>query len=106
MSEKEKIIKGILGLAESKYPNSELYLFGSQTSNKSSEFSDWDLLMLLDSEMVSLEKEIAIMDDFYELELQTGAVISPIVYSKKVWGSTRSYTPIFSRIKKEGIRIK
>ena len=63
--------------------------------------------MLLDSEIVSLEKEIAIMDDFYELELQTGAVISPIVYSKKVWGSARrSYTPIFSRIKREGIRIK
>jgi hypothetical protein len=25
--------------------------------------------MLLDSEIVSLEKQIAIMDDFYELEL-------------------------------------
>jgi hypothetical protein len=49
----------------------------------------------LDSERVSLEKEIGIMDDFYELELQTGALISPFAYSKKVWGKTKSSTPIF-----------
>jgi hypothetical protein len=43
------------------------------------------------------------MDDFYELELKTGAVISPIVYSKILWNKTRTLTHLFKRISKGGI---
>ncbi|REG83599.1 nucleotidyltransferase domain-containing protein [Algoriphagus antarcticus] len=106
MSDKDKIVKGIVDLATAKYPDSELYLFGSQTDGSAKSLSDWDILLLFDSDIVPLEKELEIMDDFYELELRTGAVISPIIYSKSVWDKTRSFTPLFKRIAKGAIRIK
>ncbi|MEB2783419.1 nucleotidyltransferase domain-containing protein [Algoriphagus persicinus] len=106
MSDKEEIVKGILEMASTRYPNSELYLFGSQTNDSAIESSDWDILMLLDSDYVPLSKEIAIMDDFYELELQTGAIISPIIYSKSDWNKTRRSTLLFEKISKDAVRIK
>lgn len=46
------------------------------------------------------------MNNFYEVELETGAIISPIVYTNKDWDETRLNTPLYENIKKEGIRIK
>jgi len=106
MYDKEKIVKGILDLAGRKFPNSEIYLFGSQANETAKKISDWDILILLDSDNVPLSKEIAIMDDFYDLELQAGAVISPIVYSKSYWNKTRRSTLLYEKISNDAVRIK
>ncbi|MEP0712330.1 nucleotidyltransferase domain-containing protein [Algoriphagus sp.] len=106
MSDKEEIVKGIVDMASRKYPKSELYLFGSQANGTSKTLSDYDILVLLDLDKVPLAKEIAIMDDFYELELRTGVVISPIVYSKSYWNKTRKCTQLFEKISTDAIRIK
>lgn len=106
MSDNEEIVKGIVDLATRKYPKSELYLFGSHADESARELSDWDILVLLDSDSVSLAKEIAIMDDFYELELQTGAIISPLVYSKNDWNTTRKSSLLFEKISNNSIRLK
>jgi uncharacterized protein len=46
------------------------------------------------------------MDEFYDLELEIGEIISPLIYSKTEWNSNHSVTPLFENIKKEGIRLK
>jgi hypothetical protein len=46
------------------------------------------------------------MDTFYNVELETGEIISPLIYSKNDWFQNHSYTPLFENIEKEGIRIK
>jgi hypothetical protein len=46
------------------------------------------------------------MDEFYDLEVETGEVISPLIYTKTDWNENHSITPIFKNIQKEGIRIK
>jgi len=46
------------------------------------------------------------MDDFYDLELETGAIISPLIYSKSDWNDKHSMTPLYENIQNEGIRIK
>jgi hypothetical protein len=46
------------------------------------------------------------MDEFYDLELQTGEIFSPLIYSKKEWESNYSITPFYENIQKEGIRLK
>ena len=46
------------------------------------------------------------MDEFYELELETDEVISPLIYSKEDWRSNHSITPLYENIKKEGVRLK
>ena len=46
------------------------------------------------------------MDDIYDLELETGEIISPLIYSKSDWNEIHSITPLYENIQKEGIRIK
>lgn len=45
------------------------------------------------------------MDAFYELELETGEVLSPLIYSKNVWEKKYLHTLLLENIKREGIRI-
>jgi hypothetical protein len=46
------------------------------------------------------------MDEFYELELETGEIISPLFYTKNDWHSNYSITPLFENIKREGVKLK
>lgn len=93
-------------MADTKYPDSEIYLYGSQARGDAKKYSDWDLLVLLNTKNVSFSQETKLMDDFYDLELETGEILSPLVYSKSEWNEKHSITPLFEVIKKEGIKIK
>lgn len=106
MESKENIISKIQNLSEKNYPDSEIYLYGSQARGSATNNSDWDLLILLNSESVPFSLETKVMDDFYDIELETGQIISPLIYSKKEWNEKYSITPIFKNIRKEGFRIK
>ncbi len=106
MSPRNKILKMITELALSKYPDAEIYLYGSQARGNAKKLSDWDLLILLNKKEISFEIETKLMDDFYELELETGEIFSPLVYSKTDWTQNHSLTALFQNIKKEGLRIK
>ena len=106
MIKNKKILKKITDLAFSKFPDSEIYLYGSRARGDAKEFSDWDLLILLNTKKISFETETRLMDEFYELELETGEILSPLVYSKTEWSDFHTMTPLFLNIQKEGIRIK
>jgi uncharacterized protein len=106
MRKSNKIINEIVRMANSKYPDSEIYLYGSQARGDSRKFSDWDLLILLNQQYISFDLETKVMDDFYEVELETGAIISPLIYSKSDWNEKHSITTLYENIQKEGIKIK
>jgi predicted nucleotidyltransferase len=106
MSKRDQILQLIIKVVDKNAPDSEVYLYGSQARGNAKKFSDWDLLILLDSHKVPFEFETKFMDEFYELELQTGEIISPLIYSKKEWNSNYSITPLFEKIQKEGVKLK
>lgn len=106
MSHKEKILKKIIGVFTKNDPDSEIYLYGSRARGDEKKTSDWDLLILLNKKNISFETETRFMDDLYEIELETGEVISPLIYSKNEWIENHSITSLFESIQKEGIRIK
>ena len=106
MSSREEIIDRIVKLANTKYPDSEIYLYGSRARRNDKSASDWDLLVLLNSPGIPFDMETKLMDEFYELELATGAVISPLIYSKTDWNKNHAITPLYENIQKEGIKIK
>ena len=106
MSKKEKIVKKIIKVVDKNAPDSELYLYGSQARGNARKLSDWDLLILLNRPNISFDLETKFMDEFYDLELETGEVISPLIYSKTDWNENYSITPLFENIKNEGIKLK
>lgn len=106
MTNKDHILQTIIQTVNNTAPDSEVYLYGSQASGTAKNISDWDLLILLNKSNVPFEFETRFINAFYELELETGEVISPLIYSKKDWSSNRSITRLFGNIKKEGVRLK
>jgi uncharacterized protein len=106
MNQKDKILNAIIKVANKNAPDSEVYLYGSQARGDSKKFSDWDLLILLNRKEISFDFETKFMDDFYEIELETGEIISPLIYSKNDWIENHSITPLFENIQKEGVKIK
>lgn len=106
MTRKDKILNRIVSVVNITAPDSEIYLYGSRARGDFKRTSDWDLLILLNINNVSFDYETKIMDDFYDIELDTGEVISPLVYSKKEWFNNHSVTSLFENIEKEGIRLK
>ncbi len=105
MNKRDKIINRISSVLTQKYPDAEIYLYGSRARGDAKPFSDWDLLVLLNFPSVTFSLATNIMDDLYEIELETGEIISPLIYSKKEWGNKHK-TPLFENIEKESIKIK
>ena len=106
MSKRDLILKMIVDVVEQTAPNSEIYLYGSRARGTARKISDWDLLILLNSQSITFDFETKVMNDFYEIELETGEVISPMIYTKSDWNTNHIYTPLFANIKKEGVRLK
>lgn len=106
MSKKEQILQQIIRIVDRNAPDSEVYLYGSQAKGNARKLSDWDLLILLNMPYVSFDFETKFMDEFYELELETGEIFSPLIYSKNDWKSNHSITPLYENIEKDGVRLK
>ena len=63
--------------------------------------SDIDLLILLDEEQLAPERELEITRHLYEVEVETGVIISPMVMLRHVW--ERFNTPFSINVMKEGV---
>lgn len=83
-------------------PQAKIYLYGSRAKGTSHESSDWDVLILLSSDSVSSEMERKITSPLYDLELDTGEIISPGIYSQKEWRSKYRVTPYYHNVMREG----
>jgi predicted nucleotidyltransferase len=106
VSRKEQILQMIIRVVNKTAPDSEVYLYGSQAKGNARKLSDWDLLILLNVPNVPFDFETKFMDEFYELELETGEIFSPLIYSKNDWNSNYSITPLYENIQKEGVKLK
>ena len=67
-------------------PTAEVILYGSRARGSTEQDSDYDLLVLADGD-VTLEREDMICNRLYEIELETGAVITAFVYNRHQWNS-------------------
>jgi predicted nucleotidyltransferase len=83
-------------------PKAKVVLFGSRARGDAKKDSDWDLLILIDSINIR-ELEDLFRDKIYDLELETGEIISMFVYNNKDWTSRHKITPLYKSIKKEGV---
>ncbi|HBX53748.1 MAG: hypothetical protein A2309_14800 [Bacteroidetes bacterium RIFOXYB2_FULL_35_7] len=80
-------------------------LYGSHARGDFKTTSDWDILILA-TEPVNFKTEEKYSYPLYELEWETGNVISVLVKSAQDWESPRyKVTPLYKNIQKDGIRL-
>ena len=85
--------------------SAQIILYGSRARGEGKKDSDWDILILLSKPEVSLKDEQVFRHKLYNIELETGQVISTFVYSQSDWSSRMSITPLYQNIKREGIYL-
>jgi len=99
------LIKAIKKAISSVAPKAEIILYGSQSREDSGPESDWDLLVLVD-DPVDDNLTDAIRHRLYEIEWDTGEVISCIVRNRKQWHQRPySATPFYQTVSQEGIPL-
>ena len=81
----------------------EARLFGSEARGDARPDSDIDLLILVDQPPVSDTDEDRIFTPLYQIELQTGVLINPIIMPKQEWG--RRVSPFYLNVENEGVRL-
>ena len=104
MIKQDKILLEIKHSIEKEDASAEIILFGSRARGDNKLTSDWDILVLINNNE-TYEAEDRFRNNLYDLELESGQIISPLVYSKNYWLKRLKYSPLFHSVKKEGIRL-
>jgi predicted nucleotidyltransferase len=102
---KEKLINKISKAIHNKDPKAEIFLFGSRSRGDNRKNSDWDILILIENNKVTNEIEDYFRDDLYDIELETGQIISTFIYTKDYWNNILFYSPLYKNVTREGIKL-
>jgi uncharacterized protein len=105
MAIKDDILLQIKKTVKEVNPDAVVILFGSQARGVVNENSDFDILILLDKEKITRDDEKNVKYPLYDIEYETGKIISPLVLSKKEWEQKHKITPFYSNIVNEGILL-
>ena len=82
----------------------EAWLFGSQARGTARQDSDWDILILIDKDRITLEDYGKYAYPFQELGWDIDAMVSPIVYTKRDWERS-SFTPFYKNVMQDRIKL-
>ena len=91
------IVRRIAEVVHRIAPDAKTILYGSEARGD----AQIDLLILLDGDHLAPERELEITRHLYEVEVETGVIISPMVVLRRVW--ERITTPFSINVMKEGI---
>ena len=99
------VLEKIKETVMAEYNDAKVVLFGSRARGTESKESDWDILILLNKQTVSLKDEQSIRHKIYDIELETEESISTFVFPINDWNIKLSVTPLFANVLKEGIYL-
>lgn len=100
-----EITKRLLSIIRKESPEAKVILFGSEARGDAQTDSDIDLLILIDKDKITFADQKRIAYPLYDVELETGISISPIIYSRKAWENRPFNTPFYLNIINEGIEL-
>jgi len=79
MSKNKQIIFKIKQLVKLAEPTATVILYGSYARGQNNKHSDIDVLILVDKEKITFSDEQRIKYPLYDLEFETGTIISPSI---------------------------
>ena len=98
-----KIVKALSDILQRIAPDATAILYGSEARGEAHSDSDIDLLILVDKEKLTLKEEQEITYPLYDVEIDTGVMINPIVISRKKWEDLKSRSLFYYNVMMEGI---
>ena len=84
--------------------NSKVILFGSRARGDWHETSDWDVLLLFDTDHINESDRERYVYPFWELGWDINAMIHPIIYTMKEWNARRG-SEFYDNVISEGVVI-
>jgi predicted nucleotidyltransferase len=101
----EELLEQIRQAVREVEPGAEIILYGSRSRGGAALESDWDFLILVDGVLCD-ERTDRIRHRLYEIEWESGEVISSIVRNREEWNSSLYQAmPFHQRVQQEGIRL-
>lgn len=98
----DHVLRRIKDTVQTTDPHATLILYGSYARGDYQASSDIDLLILIDKKHVNREDQKRLKYPLYEIEFETGKIISPIVLSKNEWHTRHRGTPFYENVSREG----
>lgn len=99
------IIDRISSSVHNSDPTAELFLYGSRARGDNRPDSDWDILILVDNLKITNELEDKFRNTLYDIELESGQIISTLIYPKDYWKTVLQFSPLYRDVYKEGLRL-
>lgn len=101
----KELIDRLKYMIKSVSPDSQAILYGSEARGEAKQNSDIDILILVDKDVLSPVEEDVITAPIYDLEIETGTVISPIVMTCKAWDAAKRKTMFYYNVMKDGVLL-
>ena len=86
-------------------PTATAILYGSEARGDARADSDIDVLILLEGDKRDFRREEELSGALYDLELNTGVLISPMIILRKQWENRPFKTPFYVNVMNEGIKL-
>lgn len=84
----------------------EVIIYGSYARGDYNEKSDVDIMILVNTDDTEIKKyEDILCDKAFDLELEQGLVISPIVKNQEFFEYWSDTLPFYKNVKREGIKV-